>query len=122
MAVMARLAVTPGAWSRVPISGSTRPGIAGQGTKPVHVSAGTAKSEPHGGVPAGSTVGCTVLPVLGAGWWPGGVPGVRGCKGSARCAHHHGEDGCIYGCRYWARLGQGGAKSGARTSARIVPE
>ena len=109
MAVMARLAVTPGAWSRVPISGSTRPGIAGQGTKPVHVSAGTAKSEPHGPpapLSARRVHQCGYSRVRGGARVYPGCTGVPDMVQGART--DQGGNECIYG----VPLGQ--ARAGAR--------
>ena len=102
LAIIPPLAVTPGAVSRVPISGVTRPVLTGQARCPLHVSTGAAQSEPHSTLHG--TLG-TPSAVRGPGG-ARGVPGVSGgARGDPRCAHHTGVDECIYGGAVRARRG-----------------
>ena len=89
--------VTPGACQWVPISGVTRPGIAGQVTRAGDVSTGAARSEPSGHPSRAWWRERRDVWELGAGCGTGCTRGVRGARGDTRCAHHTRMDECIYG-------------------------
>ena len=90
LAVIARVLVTQGAGSWVPISGCFMACLTGQMTSLVSLSIGAARSEPHGVSWPGGTAGCTVLPVLGRVAGAGCTRGAGCARVHARCAHYTG--------------------------------